>query len=243
MPKIKCNDGADLFYNVTGQGKPLILIAGGFCDHHVWDDVIGLLNSHFQVITYDNRGIGQSGLSEGNYTIELLADDLKCLLNQLKISSAHIVGHSMGGFIAQYFAANNSEKVLSLSLLSSLLAMNQLGHDYLDMMVDGLKNKPDELRQSLPEIAGRIQATESILQQIALCKNHDARSYIKRIDAPTLIASGLKEPVVTKVESQRLVSAIKNVKQTILLDCGHMLQRESPIALAKGLLNFLNTNF
>lgn len=99
MPKMKCNDGADLFYNVTGQGKPLILIAGGFCDHHVWDDVIGLLNSHFQVITYDNRGIGQSGLSESNYTIELLADDLECLLNQLKISSAHIVGHSMGGFI------------------------------------------------------------------------------------------------------------------------------------------------
>jgi pimeloyl-ACP methyl ester carboxylesterase len=111
------------------------------------------------------------------------------------------------------------------------------------MMADGLKNKPHELRQSMPEIAGRIQATESILQQIALCKNHDARSYIKRIAAPTLIVSGLKEPVVTKAESHRLASVIKNVKQTIMLDCGHMLQRESPDKLVKELLDFLNTKF
>src|SRR5579862_6915900 len=123
MPKMKCNDGADLYFNVTGQGEPIVLIAGGFCDHHVWDDVIELLNSDFRVITYDNRGIGQSSVSQCDYTIELLANDLDCLLNQLKIPSAHIVGHSMGGFIAQYFAAHYAEKVLSLSLLSSLLVM------------------------------------------------------------------------------------------------------------------------
>jgi pimeloyl-ACP methyl ester carboxylesterase len=99
----------------------------------------------------------------------------------------------------------------------------------------------DDSGQSMPEMAGRIQVTESILQQIALCKNHDARSYIDRICSPTLIVSGLKEPVVTKTESKRLASAIKNVKQIILLDCDHMLQRESSDELAKELLNFLTT--
>jgi pimeloyl-ACP methyl ester carboxylesterase len=69
MPKITCKDGASLFYSTEGQGDPLVLIAGSFCDHHVWDDVIKFLNNHYQVIRYDNRGIGQSDVTVGAYTV------------------------------------------------------------------------------------------------------------------------------------------------------------------------------
>jgi pimeloyl-ACP methyl ester carboxylesterase len=239
MPKIICEDGCHLFYSVTGSGEPLVLIAGGFCDHRVWDDVIDILNTQFQVIVYDHRGIGESDFTQNNYTVSLLASDLNCLLTQLNISSVHIVGHSMGGFIAQYFAAFYPDKVLSLSLLSSLLTMNQIGRSYLDNIMDSLKHNPDALRQSMPEKSGHLQETDSVLQQISLCKKHDAQSYINKINVPTLIVSGHKEPVVTEIETKRLASAIKNVREVIFLDCGHMLQRAMPNELVTVIFKFI----
>lgn len=116
----------------------MILIAGGFCDRHVWDEMLEPLSKNYKVVTYDNRGIGQSDHLVDDYSIAVLADDLNCLLAQLGISSVHIVGHSMGGFVAQYFAAFFPEKTKSLSLLSSLLAMNKEGRNFLDNIVNSL---------------------------------------------------------------------------------------------------------
>lgn len=169
MSKIRCNDGTNLFYKISGQGHPLVLIAGGFCDHQVWDDVVPLLDTYsgnccdtyFQVIIYDHRGIGKSNITQTDYTVSLLANDL---LTQLNIPSAHIIGHSMGGFIAQYFSAFYPEKILSLSLLSSLLTMNLIGLSYLDNLIYGLKNDANKIRQSMPEKAGQLQAIDSIYQ-------------------------------------------------------------------------------
>lgn len=240
MPKFKCNDETKIFFKVKGEGSPVVLISGGFCDHKVWNDVIDELSHNYQVITYDNRGIGQSDVSEGDYTSELLANDLNSLLIHLEIPAAHIIGHSMGGFVAQYFAAHYPNKILSLSLLSSLLIMNVSGNEYLDIVIDGAKSDSNKLRQQMPECAGQVQTTQSILQQATLCKQHDSRSYINRINAPTLILSGSEETVVTKEESLLLASAIKNIRHITFVNCNHMLQRESPKETVKELLNFLD---
>lgn len=93
MPKITCNDGGSLFFSTSGLGSAIVLIAGGFCDHHVWDEVIGFLSGHFQVIRYDHRGIGKSDLRQDAYTVELLSDDLDCLLKQLNIGSLPVAGY------------------------------------------------------------------------------------------------------------------------------------------------------
>lgn len=239
MPEIKCRDGSHLFYNLTGEGEPIVLIAGGFCDHHVWDDLINFLNPHFQVITFDNRGIGKSSVAAKNYSVQLLTSDLNDLIDQLNLGFVHIVGHSMGGFIAQYFAAHYPQKILSLTLLSSLLVMNKTGINFLDILIKEIKSQPDKIRQTLPEKAGQSQNAKSIIQQAKLCKKHDARGYINKIQAPTLIISGHKEVVITEEESHRLASAIKNVNAKIFLNCDHMLPREKPQEVAKALLEFL----
>lgn len=242
MPKITCNDGAQLFFNIRGEGEPLVLIAGGFCDHHIWDDLIQPLSGAYQIITYDNRGIGQSDNKLENYSVALLAEDLNCLLTHLSISHAHIIGHSMGGFVAQYFAAFFPEKIKTLSLLSSLLMMNKAGHDYLDKFIGSIKVDYNNL-SSMSEKNCLLQTMDSILQQAELCKQHDARSYINRIKAPTLIVSGLKEPVVTEKESQLLAASLLNIKEIVLLDCDHMLQKEAPNELSEKILDFCNHSF
>ncbi|KTD00100.1 alpha/beta hydrolase [Legionella geestiana] len=243
MPKFKCEDETTIFFKVLGKGDPIVLISGGFCDHQVWDDVVEPLSCRYQVITYDNRGIGQSDASVyDDYTPKLLASDLNSLLTHLEIQSAHIIGHSMGGFIAQYFAAHYPRKIRSLSLLSSLLTMNIAGNGYLDLLLDDAKNDFDKLQKQMPELAGQSQTIHSILQQAILCKQYDAQSYINKISVPTLIMSGINELVVTKEDSQLLASVIKNVNRITFLNCGHMLQRESPNEVVKELLNFLDNN-
>lgn len=107
------------------------------------------------------------------------------------------------------------------------------------MLIKESKKDPNKLQQQMSEMAGQSQSTHSILQQIIVCKKHDARPYINKISVPTLIISGLKEPVVTQEETQILAEAIKNVRRTTLLNCGHFLQCEFPKDVAKELLNFL----
>lgn len=229
-----------LHYEVTGEGEPLILCSGGFCDLHVWDDVLSELSGKFQVIRYDHRGIGGSEVIDDNdYSTEVLAQDLLKLMEALNLNKAHLVGHSMGGFIGQYFAAHYPERLMSLSLCSSLLCMNQLGHGFLDEMIASLNNQPDEILKQLPEIDAETQNVKTLLQQAHLCKKHDSRPYIQSIVTPTQIIAGDHEDVVLVEESERLAQAISSTKNVSYLDSNHMLQRERPAEFAQLIIDFV----
>src|SRR5258706_13574858 len=94
--------GARLYYEVAGSGYPLVLIHGYSLDVRMWDDQFATLAERFQVIRYDARGFGKSTVPTGESFAH--ADDLKGLLTQLAVSRAHILGLSMGGWIATNFA-------------------------------------------------------------------------------------------------------------------------------------------
>jgi pimeloyl-ACP methyl ester carboxylesterase len=117
-------EGADLFYRAEGAGEPVLLIAGFTCDLTIWDAVVPFLCDRFLVIRFDNRGIGKSRSSPKNrgdlngLTITGMADDSAALLGSLGIERAHIVGHSMGGQIAQELALRARSRVATLAHLS-----------------------------------------------------------------------------------------------------------------------------
>ncbi|MCI0477635.1 MAG: alpha/beta hydrolase, partial [Anaerolineales bacterium] len=115
MPKIRAN-GIDIYYEITGAGEPLVLIAGLGYGSWMWHKMIPGLAQHFRVIAFDNRGTGQSDKPAGPYTAQLLADDTAGLLNALGIARAAVLGHSMGGFIAQAFALSYPAMVGKLIL-------------------------------------------------------------------------------------------------------------------------------
>src|SRR5690606_15659298 len=118
MPKARSN-GIELYYEIHGSGKPLILIAGLGYSHWQWHKMIPLLAEHFQVITFDNRGVGQSEKPAGPYTAQMLAQDTIGLLDELNLEKAVIAGHSMGGFIAQSIALDFPQRVEKLILCST----------------------------------------------------------------------------------------------------------------------------
>jgi len=118
MPKVKIND-LEMYYEVHGNGFPIILISGYSGSSEGWDVLVprvSELSKHYKVITLDNRGTGRSSVPEGDYSIKTMGDDVAGLLDSIKIPRAHILGLSMGGMIAQELAINHPKKVKGLVL-------------------------------------------------------------------------------------------------------------------------------
>ncbi len=132
--KIKIN------YHVIGQGKPLVLISGLGVDHRTWIFQIPFFQEYFKVIVFDNRGIGKSTGTIGPYSIEMMADDTKALIDYLKLEKTHILGSSMGGMISQQIAIKYPEIVDKL-VLSSTSARPE--RNVLDTIKKGLKDLAD----------------------------------------------------------------------------------------------------
>ncbi len=107
-----------MHYEVSGQGPPVLLINGLSAPAVNWALQAKVLTPHFQVIVFDNRGVGETDLPpEPIYTTGQMADDAAALLRHLKVSRAHVVGASMGGTIAQELALRHPRLVRSLTLL------------------------------------------------------------------------------------------------------------------------------
>ena len=101
--KVKSN-GVEIHYEIEGDGPWLTMSHSLACDLHMWDPQMPVLVKRFKVLRFDTRGHGQSSAPAGDYTLEQLADDVKGLLDHLKITRTHWAGVSMGGMIGQAFA-------------------------------------------------------------------------------------------------------------------------------------------
>lgn len=107
-----------MHYEVSGQGAPVLLINGLSAPAVNWAFQARALAPHFQVVTFDNRGVGETDLPpEAVYSTAQMADDAAALLRHLRIGRAHVVGASMGGTIAQELALRHPRLVRSLTLL------------------------------------------------------------------------------------------------------------------------------
>lgn len=109
--------GCQLSYTVSGEGSPILFIQGVGVQGAAWQPQTDELAKDHRCIYFDNRGMGKSQPVAGELTVSQMADDAKAILEAEGISSAHIVGHSLGGLVALDLALNHRELVQSLSLL------------------------------------------------------------------------------------------------------------------------------
>jgi pimeloyl-ACP methyl ester carboxylesterase len=110
MATITSNDGKKIWYDRVGDGEPLVLIGGSSLVHRQWDFMVPLLQDHFTVILYDQRGAGLSDRSPQGVSVEQWADDLRMVLDEIGISKTHIFGTSNGSWIVIRFAAKYPER-------------------------------------------------------------------------------------------------------------------------------------
>ena len=107
-------NGVQLNYEIRGEGKPLLLIMGITAASAVWEKHVSHWEKEYQCILFDNRGVGLSDKPEGPYTTAQMADDSAALLDALNITSAAVVGVSMGGAIALQMSIRHPEKVSAM---------------------------------------------------------------------------------------------------------------------------------
>lgn len=112
----------DLYYEVQGTGKPVVLIHGWPLSGRAWEAQLpALVEAGYQVITYDRRGFGQSSKPWNGYDYDTLAQDLKGLMDELDLTDATIVGFSMGGGeVARYLGNFGSERISKAVLASAV---------------------------------------------------------------------------------------------------------------------------
>jgi pimeloyl-ACP methyl ester carboxylesterase len=105
------NHGVRIYWDEQGQGEPLLMIMGLGYTAHMWYRARPLCAVHYRTVAFDNRGVGRSDVPPGPYSIELMASDAAAVLDAAAVRSAHVLGVSMGGMIAQEFALQYPERV------------------------------------------------------------------------------------------------------------------------------------
>lgn len=261
MPTVRVGD-ADIFFQVTGNGDPLLLVAGFGCDHLIWARIAQTLAQQYRVVVFDHRGIGRSmGPVEG-LSLRTLAEDAAGLLRAIGIGAAHVAGHSMGGMVAQEIAIAEPTMVSSLMLFSSCASLDARGR----AIIESWGHLPQRVD---PEAAARLvlpwlytnaffatpgavddlvslmlanpypPSAQAILAQSRAIQAADMTERLAQIAAPTLVLVG-REDILTPVDySEQLVSAIRSAELEVLDGTGHGLLVESPDLVASAMRVFL----
>lgn len=263
MPKVQVN-GIDLFYDIKGTGEPLLLIAGFLCDHAYWSLIMPKLISQYQVIRVDNRGVGRSSAPDYPYTMREMANDIAALLNHLGIDSIIVVGHSMGGQIAQELVLAHPEKVKSLILLSTLAKGDARFYSVIETWGDLPRSIDFRLYEKivLPwiftdefyAIPGMVEqliewavhypfspAAHTIYHHSRAILSSDTQDRLHNIHCPTLIVVG-QQDILTPVKfSQQLAQGIPQAELVVIETGGHGFLIESPDTVLAVMLQFLAT--
>ena len=264
MPKAWIKD-ITLNYETTGSGSPILLIMG-YTGNLTWwpQEFTNQLSKQFHVITFDNRGAGQSQRGKSPYSIQLLAEDAVNLLDHLGIAQTDVLGVSMGGMIAQEIALRHPKRVDRLILacttsqakVTSFLSKNtiMLGKSYLsdaktrtrplmsNMIFDqGFLNrapqeKTDSIIAALSEnpMDPLMKATQ--LKAIAKFKTTNR---LHQLQSETLVITGTKDSMINPKASKVLAKKITKSKLELLKDHGHGFIFENPQHSARVVKEFL----
>lgn len=250
MPTLNVND-ASMYYEIHGQGTPLVLISGYGCDHNVWLPLLDKLASLFKVIIFDNRGSGQTLDDDSDFNIETLAEDCFQLTQLLNIQKPHVLGHSMGGEIAQWMAIqypehinkllifNSQSKVneIALKALEALLKLQQANLD-LNLIMDNFMpwgfseeflSDPEKVlaqKKFMKEYPHR-QTARGNERQLNALKKFDTRTVLKKIKTPTLIFGCNRDLLISNEE---ILFLHQHIQHSILkqLPGSHLMIFEKP---------------
>lgn len=255
---------AEIYYEEMGTGKPLIMIHGGLLDRRMWDDQFSLFAGSYRVIRYDARGHGLSKAPSETYSHH---EDLKKLLDALKVEKAAIMGLSMGGYIAIDFALAYPDRVSALVLVApgltgyefeseplkknnELLTKAAKAND-LKMFVevfqqawtDGPSRTPEKVDPAVREkvrqmAAGTLQNWNDESREKRL--EPAAVGRLAEIRVPTLVVVGdLDMPDILEIVGL-IEKNVKGARKEVIKGVAHMVSMERPEEFNRIVLDFLS---
>jgi pimeloyl-ACP methyl ester carboxylesterase len=245
MPVVQAN-GIDMYYEVQGDGEPLVLIPYLAADQACYAFQVADYARHFSCYTVDLRGAGLSGKPDGEYTTELLADDVAAFMQAAGIQSAHVAGLSLGAAVGMWLAARHPDRVKSLSLHSAWDASDPFLRSVAEtwrIMARGLDSVTEmviagifpwcftpELYAARPEyidsLADFVRSrpmppVDAFLRQSGAVLAHDATAALGLIEAPTLITFGEHDMVTSTRFAGPLSEGIAGSELIVFANCAH----------------------
>lgn len=249
------------YYELEGKGEPVVLISGLKADHTSWATLTPELTKQYQVLTLDNRGIGNTKDDGEDFTIENMADDVIALFRNLKLHKPHIVGHSMGGAIAQVIAAQCPNEISSVTLCNTFIKFNKDAKAFFSKTVGKLYDQgksqgaimeviipwvfdpsfiSNELISMIKEMSDKNDNPQSATDYHRQCMAlglFDSSKWVSTIKVPTLIIGSKADKTATFSESEALHKAISR-SQLVALSGGHASAVEQPQPFIEALNGF-----
>jgi pimeloyl-ACP methyl ester carboxylesterase len=265
MPIAKVSD-INIYYEVHGEGEPLVLIYGYVGHSRLWFRQVPVLSKKYRVVAFDNRGVGRSDKPDTPYTMGMMAGDIAGLLDIIGIDAAHIFGISMGGMIAQHFVLNYPERVISLILgctfcggvhsiqpepepmaaLFDFERLQKMTHEEVTRQAmpfcysqEFIEKNPDIIEERVAKQLEYPTPGHGAMRQAGAIMGHDTYELLPKIQLPTLVIAGDNDRLIPVENSQILASRIPEAELVILKGAGHEFFIEDAEEVNKTILDFL----
>jgi pimeloyl-ACP methyl ester carboxylesterase len=255
------HDGLTFWYEERGSGPPVIFIAGTMSDHTTWDLVVPRCHG-LRSITPDNRDVGNSDVARRDYSVTDMAGDVLALMGHLNLERVSIVGHSLGGKIAQQVALLAPARVDKLVLVCSSAQHDLQSRSLMELWISLREEIADDLvfaeviclcvmgpnalaQISLEESAEiwrkktRPQRGSAFIRNVEASLANDTLARLVEIQVPTLVVYSDCDRVFTRKHGEQLVVAIPGAQGILMEGCGHAPMVERPEEFAPLLQRFL----
>lgn len=270
MATTTSTDGIELYYEEHGDpaAPPVLLIMGFMMNAGAWAPQVEALAPRYRVIAFDNRGSGRSAQPPGPYTMRQFVADTAAVLDAAGIASAHVIGVSMGGMIAQQFALAHPTRVRSLVLMATTPGgPHSFGYDAIAenaRLLDDASsieeaNTPERLSEFALQLftpaflqapaAGFAQMVGSTMQhpstldglrgQMAAIVGHDVYDRLGEIRVPTLVLTGSDDTLVDARNSPLIAQRIDGAQLHEFPGLRHGFSAERPDEVNATILEFL----
>jgi 3-oxoadipate enol-lactonase len=253
MPTIEIATGPTLNYVRRGSGEPMLLIQGMSGNHLSWGEpFLTELERDFDLVAYDHRGVGKSSRVTDPFSIADLADDAAAVLGALGWDSAHVVGISMGGMVAQELALRHPQRVRTLTLgctycggEGSALTSNEVFAKLSEAMMSGDRDRAiatsfevnispgygadQSAYGTFYEMATALPTPVPVIMlQAQAVQSHDTLSRLGEIQVPTLVIHGTVDEMLPYSNAVLIAARIPGARLVTLEEVGHMFWWEQP---------------
>lgn len=252
MPHLEVS-GRELHYLRRGEGEPLLLIQGMSGTHLAWGEpFLSALESTFDCVVYDHRGVGLSARVTEPFTVAALADDAAALLEAIGVERSHVLGVSMGGMVAQELALGNPERLRTLTLGATYCGgpgasitpepvARRLGEALFSgdneralqigwevNLSEGFRSDPSRYA-AFRDMASALPAPLPVIMlQAQAALGHDTSGRLASITSPTLVIHGTEDRMLDVSNGRLIASLVPGARLELLEDVGHLFWWEQP---------------
>ena len=223
--------------------------------HRTWNSVVSQLESSYRIVTYDMRGWGTSGVAETGYSIAALADETDALIDHLGLHSYVLIGHSMGGKVAQLVASRNPQGLLGLILVAPATPTpSHFPEEARQQQIHAYDNRQTVL-QTIDFLTARTPDPETVEQIVqdslsgtgeaklawpTSAIDEDISAEVSKISVPTLVLAGELDRLDSIEQHRReVIARISGSRLEIIPDSGHLLPIDEPVRTARAIEGFL----